>query len=306
MTAPVVRVILGPTASGKTALALALAQQLPVEIISVDSALVYRGMDIGTAKPSVAERSAVPHHLIDIVDPTGSYSAGQFVRDTLRLVDDITRRGRVPLLVGGTMLYLRALLVGLAELPQADATLRADIDAQFAERGVAAMHAELAQRDAVAAARIRPSDRQRIQRALELLALTGEPIEQLYAGQAAAPPLRASVLALVPGDRRRLHAAIDARFDAMVDAGLVDELRTLRQRHALNPAMPAMRCVGYRQAWAFLEGELDAASLRATGQAASRQLARRQLTWLRQLPIDRMLDPHQPQCVEQALQWALA
>ncbi len=236
---------MGPTASGKTPLALALARELPAEIISVDSAQVYRGMDVGTAKPSPSERGAAPHHLIDIIDPTQTYSAARFRTDALHLVNEIAARERVPLLVGGTMLYFKALREGLSELPES----------------------------------------QRIQRALEVFRISGKPMSQLL-GQAkpASLPFRLIELALVPSDRGALHRRIEERFDAMLKAGLVEELRALRERYALRTSLPSMRCVGYRQAWQFLEGEIDRDELRNRGIFATRQLAKRQLTWLRATP----------------------
>ncbi len=281
---PSVFALLGPTASGKSRLAMALALQHPIEIVSVDSAQVYRGMDIGTAKPSAAERAAVPHHLIDLVDPTERYSAGRFREDALRAVADILARGRIPLLVGGTMLYYRALASGLDALPAADSAVRAQIDAEAAQRGWPALHAELARVDPQAAARLQPGDAQRIQRALEVWHLTGRPISALQSGTPPALPFALRAFALVPEDRAALHERIAARFEAMLNAGLVDELRSLRKKFALHAQLPAMRAVGYRQAWRYLEGEISQAQLRETGIAATRQLAKRQLTWLRSLP----------------------
>jgi len=272
---------MGPTASGKSALAATLAGHFPVEIISVDSAQIYRGMDIGTAKPSVAERRSVPHHLIDIVDPTGSYSAAQFRNDAVRLIREITARGRIPLLVGGTMLYFKALREGLSELPESDAALRARIDAEAAERGWPALHAELSRVDPQSARRIAPGDTQRIQRALEVWRLTGKPLSTLQGMARAALPFSLKALALVPAEREPLHERIAARFDAMLKAGLVDELKALRERYRLTPGMPSMRAVGYRQVWQYLDGELDQAAMREQAIAATRQLAKRQLTWLR-------------------------
>ena len=277
-------VLLGPTASGKSGLALRLAAAFPLEIVSVDSAQVYRGMDVGTAKPSAAERRAVPHHLLDLVDPTEAYSAGRFREDAVRAVLDILARGGIPLLVGGTMLYYRALAHGLDALPAADPAVRAAIDAEAAARGWPALHAELAKADPRAAARIQPTDAQRIQRALEVLRVTGRPLSALQARAAAPLPFALRAFAIVPEDRAALHRRIAERFDAMLGAGLVEELRGLRGRYALDPGLPSMRCVGYRQAWRFLEGEIGADALRETGIAATRQLAKRQLTWLRGLP----------------------
>jgi len=302
--APQALALIGPTASGKTALALDLAERLGAEIISIDSASVYRGMDIGSAKPTPAERARVAHHLIDIADPHQAYSAGQFVRDAQAAVADIRARGRLPLLVGGTMLYVRSLLLGLAELPAADPALRAAIDTRISRDGLAAAHAELARRDPPSGARIQPADRQRIQRALELLELTGKPLDVLFREHARPPAVQARVLALLPGDRAVHHAAIDARFAAMLRAGLVDELRGLRARFALHADLPSMRSVGYRQAWDFLEGELDEAALLKAGQAASRQLAKRQMTWLRQLPHELAIDPQREDWQAAAMRWA--
>jgi tRNA dimethylallyltransferase len=287
---PAAILLMGPTASGKSALAAALAQHFPVEIVSVDSAQIYRGMDIGTAKPSVAERRSVPHHLIDIVDPTESYSAAQFRSDAVRLIREITARGRIPLLVGGTMLYFKALREGLSELPESDAALRARIDAEAAERGWPALHAELAEIDAPTAARLKPSDAQRIQRALEIYRVTGKPMSQLLGRTKSALPFRLLELALVPSDRAELHRRIESRFDAMLKRGLVEELRALRERHTLRPGLPSMRCVGYRQVWQHLEGEFGRNELRDRGIFATRQLAKRQLTWLRAMKTVRSFD----------------
>lgn len=272
---------MGPTACGKTELALCLAQTLPVEIISVDSALVFRGMDIGTAKPDLGQRARVPHHLIDILDPTQSYSAARFRYDALGLMAEITARGRLPLLVGGTMLYFKALKEGLDPLPQADARLRAEIDERAAEFGWPALHAELARLDPSTAARLQPTDAQRIQRALEVCLTSGRPMSELLGRARGALPYRLLEVALLPSDRSVLHRRIAARFDAMLAAGLVDEVRRLRATYPLHPGLPSMRCVGYRQAWDHLEGETDAATFRARAVAATRQLAKRQITWLK-------------------------
>jgi tRNA dimethylallyltransferase len=277
-------VLLGPTASGKSALAMRLAQSFPVEIVSVDSAQVYRGMDIGTAKPSAAERRAVPHHLIDLVDPTERYSAGRFRADAIRIAQEIVARNRVPLLVGGTMLYYRALASGLDALPEADPAIRAALDGEAAQKGWPALHQELAKVDPVAAARIKTGDAQRIQRALEVWRSTGRTLSSLQTAPAPALPFELKAFALVPEDRAGLHRRIAARFDAMLREGLVEELRDLRSRHALSADLPSMRAVGYRQAWEFLEGRITQAGLREKGIAATRQLAKRQLTWLRSLP----------------------
>lgn len=280
---PPALLLLGPTASGKTASALALARVLPIEIVSVDSALVYRDMDIGTAKPTPAEQAACPHHLIDILTPEESYSAARFRADALRLMEAISARGRIPLLAGGTMLYFKALYDGLSELPAADPELRAEIDAQAALHGWPALHAELARHDPDAAARLEPGDAQRIQRALEIVRVTGRPLAESYARRdMTAPPFRLLPIALAPSDRAVLHARIEQRFDAMLAAGLIDEVRSLRERYRLAPTMPSMRCVGYRQVWEFLDGRDDHATMRFKGIAATRQLAKRQLTWQRQ------------------------
>ena len=279
--------LMGPTASGKSALALELARHFPVEIVSVDSAQVYRGMDIGTAKPDAATRAQVPHHLLDLIDPTESYSAARFCDDALAAMHGIVARGRVPLLVGGTMLYFKALREGLSTLPPADAELRAKIVAQAVREGWPALHAELARVDRETAARLEPNDSQRIERALEIYRLSGEPMSALLARAHATEPARDAAfryvpIALLPGDRAALHERIAQRFDAMLAGGLVEELAQLRARYALAPEMPSMRCVGYRQAWQHLDGEYDRTELRERGIYATRQLAKRQLTWLRQ------------------------
>ena len=281
---PVAFVLLGPTASGKSSLALALAEKFPIEIVSLDSAQVYRGMDIGTAKPSAAERSAVPHHLIDLIEPTDAYSAGRFREDALRAVAQILQKGKIPLLAGGTMLYYRALAQGIDALPQAEPGLRAQLDARAARHGWPALHADLARVDPATAARLSPNDAQRIQRALEVWELSGKPISELQSGAAGELPFDLHAFALVPEDRAELHRRIAERFDAMLKAGLVEELRALRKKLDLRAALPSMRAVGYRQAWQFLEGEIGEKELRETGVAATRQLAKRQMTWLRSLP----------------------
>ncbi len=270
----------GPTAAGKTAVALGLARCCGLEIISVDSALVYRGMDIGTAKPSAAERAEVPHHLIDILDPTEAYSAAQFVADATRLAAGIRARGRLPLLVGGTMLYFKALREGLDAMPPADPALRRALDEQAARAGWPALHAELARVDPATAARLAPHDAQRIQRALEVFRLSGRPLSAWQQGPRQADAQAWPLLALEPQSRAWLHQRIADRFTAMLAAGLVDEVRTLRARGDLEPDLPSMRCVGYRQAWEALDrGDLQ--TLPERGIAATRQLAKRQLTWLR-------------------------
>jgi len=281
---PVV-LLMGPTASGKTGVALALAQQFPIEIVSVDSALIYRGMDIGTAKPSAAELAQAPHHLIDILDPAESYSAARFRADALRLIDEIHARGKLPVLTGGTMLYFKALREGLDALPQADAQVRAELDQQAQQLGWPAMHARLAAIDPPTAARLHPTDAQRIQRALEIFELTGQPMSALL--QTSRPmeqQHRYFPLALEPSDRAVLHARIEQRFDAMLMAGFLDEVQALRARGDLHTGLPSIRCVGYRQAWEYLDGECTREEMRAKAIAATRQLAKRQLTWLRSMP----------------------
>jgi tRNA dimethylallyltransferase len=300
VTAPPVLLLMGPTASGKSALALALAERLGGEIVTVDSAQVYCGMDIGTAKPAAADRARIPHHLLDIVDPTQPYSAAAFVRDAKACVAGIRARGRLPILCGGTMLYFKALTEGLSALPPADPEVRAELDRQAAEEGWPALHAELARVDPATASRLAPTDAQRIQRALEVHRLSGVPLSALQgkrespADEALGPTVP---IALLPPSRAELHAAIARRFQAMLDAGLVDELRRLRERHSLTPDLPSMRCVGYRQSWQYLEGAIDASQLRETGIAATRQLAKRQLTWLRSTPAT-AFDPTQEDLVD--------
>ena len=302
----------GPTASGKTAGALALAavlgkQGTPVEIISVDSALVYRGMDIGTAKPTPDELAAVPHHLIDIRDPLQAYSAAEFVQDATRLIAEIRARGALPLLVGGTMLYFKALLVGLDDMPAADAAVREAIEARARHEGWPALHAELARVDPATAARLFPNDSQRIQRALEVHAVSGRPLSDWQSGRThnpASPLQPRHLLSLEPADRAWLHRRIADRFDAMLADGLIDEVRHLRARGDLHPDLPSMRCVGYRQAWEALDraDPPDAATLadlRERGIAATRQLAKRQLTWLRSMPGRRTVACDAPDALAQ-------
>ncbi|MBP7132163.1 MAG: tRNA (adenosine(37)-N6)-dimethylallyltransferase MiaA [Aquabacterium sp.] len=285
-------ILAGPTACGKTAAALALAREVDLEIISVDSALIYRGMDIGTAKPTADELAQVPHHLIDILDPTESYSAARFVQDTHRLIAEIRARGRTPLLVGGTMLYIKALLEGLDELPPADPVIRAVLDAEMAERGSAALHADLAQVDPVTAARLAPGDTQRIQRALEVWRSTGRPLSAFHTRSSDQAPVHDAILvSLEPIDRAWLHQRIALRFEQMMAASFIDEVKRLRQRPDLHAGLPAIRCVGYRQVWEALDAGRDLdqpAVLREVvgqGIAATRQLAKRQITWLRSMPL---------------------
>lgn len=289
---PLVVSIMGPTASGKTAAALAIAEQIPSEIISVDSALVYREMNIGTAKPTDDERARVPHHLIDILDPLESYSVMQFREDTLRLSAEIITRGKLPLLVGGTMLYFKGLKDGLDVLPQADAALRAELDAEAALIGSPAMHAKLEKLDPATFARLKPNDSQRIQRALEIISLTGRPMSELLAQAPKSElPFNLLPIALEPSDRSVLHARIATRFDAMLhDGGLINEVKALRARGDLHLGLPSMRCVGYRQSWEYLDGDYGLPELREKGIVATRQLAKRQLTWLRSMPDRHVID----------------
>jgi len=291
---PVALALLGPTASGKSALALRLAERLELEIVSVDSGQVYRGMDIGTAKPSSAERRRAPHHLIDLLEPTESYSAGRFRADAIEAVGAILARGRLPLLVGGTMLYYRALAQGIDALPTADPALRAAIDREAKRGGWPALHAELARVDPPSARRLEPNDAQRIQRALEVYRATGKPLSEFHSAPRQPLPFALVSCALVPTDRALLHLRIAERLDRMLALGLVEELRALRRRHALDPSLPSMRSVGYRQAWGFLEGAYGAREMRDRALAATRQLAKRQLTWLRSMTFDAVLDPFEP------------
>lgn len=283
--------LLGPTVSGKSELALHLLQRFPLEIVSVDSAQVYRYMDIGTAKPGAGIRRAVPHHLIDIVSPTDAYSAGKFCEDALTSMREISSRQKIPLLVGGTMLYFRALREGLSGLPSAHAKLRAEIDSEAAVRGWPQMHRELAALDADTASRIDRNDSQRIQRALEVCRITGRPFSEMQREQTATTlPYQITALALFPNDRAQLHRRISARFARMLQAGLIDEVRWLRENFALRATLPAMRCVGYRQVWRYLEGEYGLTTLEEKAVAATRQLAKRQLTWLRAMRDVKLFD----------------
>ena len=294
----------GPTASGKTALAFKIFDRFPVELVSVDSAQVFIDMNVGTAKPDAATLARYPHHLINLLTPDQAYSAGQFLSDVRQRMAEISARGKIPLLVGGTMLYFKVLIEGIAELPKADPELRQAIEDEAALKGWPALHAELAARDPVGAARIDPQHSQRIQRALELVRLTGRTLDELFAENksdgAPTPPYRMLNLALYPEDRAALHAQIGQRFLQMLSAGLVDEVAALRDKYPLNPKLPSMRCVGYRQAWEFLNGIINRQELADQGIAATRQLAKRQLTWLRSLPFQR-LDPAAPSFCDDAL-----
>ena len=273
--------LMGPTASGKSKLAVQLAQALNGEIISVDSALVYRGMDIGTAKPTFDERAGIPHHLIDILDPSESFSTGQFKNTALALMAEICERGRIPILVGGTMLYFNALSNGLAELPEADAIIRAKLDDELITLGKDALHQRLAKLDPESAARIHPNDPQRIQRALEVYELTGKPLTAYFADVQQAIPYRVIKLIVAPTERKILHDIIASRFNLMLEQGFIEEVEALVNRGDLNVTMPSIRAVGYRQVWAYLHGEYDKATMIEKGIAATRQLAKRQFTWLR-------------------------
>lgn len=293
--------LVGPTGVGKTGAALALARELPLEVISIDSALVYRGMDIGTAKPTAEERAAVPHHLIDLLDPAESYNAAAFVRDALRCVAEVQSRGRLPLLVGGTMLYVKALREGLSELPASTPAVRAQLDAEARERGWPALHAELAQVDPSTAARLHATDAQRIQRALEVFRVSGRPLSDWHAHAPKAAGHDWPLISLETDDRAWLHQRLDARFDAMLAAGLLDEVRALRARGDLSLDRPSMRCVGYRQAWEALDAAdpPDMTTLRARAQAATRQLAKRQITWLRSMADRVPVEARAPDALEQ-------
>lgn len=322
--------LMGPTASGKTALAIEICQRLPCDIISVDSAMIYRGMDIGTAKPSLRELERAPHRLIDICDPADIYSAADFRSDALGEMAAITAAGRIPLLVGGTMMYFKALLHGLSDMPSADSGIRRDLEKQALEEGWGALHSELERMDPVAAGLIHRNNRQRLVRALEVIRLTGQPISTLWSGQSGgdatavggagekledytyftrwqadeAPSLPYTVtqIAVAPSSRRVLHDSINRRFRAMLDAGLLDEVRALMARGDLHSDLPSMRCVGYRQAWSFLSGSYDHSTLVDKGAAATRQLAKRQLTWLRKWPGLDWLDSDNGPMADAALQ----
>jgi len=284
MSSPLPKIItlMGPTASGKTDLAIFLTEHFPVDIISVDSALVYRGLDIGSAKPSAEELAKAPHRLLDVVDPTEPYSAARFRKDALKEIDDIIKAGRIPLLVGGTMLYFRALLEGLSKLPESDEVTRKKIEQQAKEMGWEKMHERLAKVDTEAAARIHPNDPQRISRALEVYEMTGKAMSQLQKEQKAEPlPYQVLKLALIPSDRTVLHQRIEKRFALMLEQGLIEEVKALRERGDLHEDLPAMRAVGYRQVWDYLESRIDYTEMKERGVIATRQLAKRQLTWLR-------------------------
>jgi len=282
MSLPAAICLMGPTASGKTELSVQLAQKIDAEIISVDSALVFKGMDIGTAKPTVEERQGIPHHLIDILDPSEFYSTGQFRKSALELMDDISRRGKIPILTGGTMLYFNSLFNGLAELPEADTEIRKQLDIDFSELGKKAMHDRLHAIDPESAKRIHPNDPQRVQRALEVYQISGKPITQFFKeAQQNTIPFKTIKLIVAPENRKLLHEKIAQRFNLMVEKGLLDEVKALYNRGDLNVDLPAIRAVGYRQTWSYLEGEYDLDTLIEKGIIATRQLAKRQFTWLR-------------------------
>lgn len=291
--------LMGPTASGKTDLAIELSERLNGEIVSVDSALIYRGMDIGTAKPDRDTLQRYPHHLVDICDPAESYSAGQFCKDALNVIESILAKGKVPILVGGTMMYFKSLLRGIAVLPQADENIRAQILAEAAQEGWLKLHQQLQQIDAASAAKINPNDQQRIQRALEVFHLTGKPLSQLLAEQAAVSlPCQFHSFALMTDDRAWLHQRIALRFDLMLKQGFEQEVRALYQRGDLHADMPSIRCVGYRQMWGYLDGEYGFDEMRDKGIAATRQLAKRQITWLRSWPDLNLVDAKQKQMAD--------
>lgn len=290
--------IAGPTASGKSGLALRLAELMPAELISVDSAQVYRGFDIGSAKPSHALRERIPHHLLDIRDPEDTYNAGEFVTDALQAIEAIRARGRLPILVGGTMLYFNALIRGIAKLPTADPDIRRDIDAEALVRGWPALHGDLTLVDSVAAAKIHPNDAQRIQRALEVYRSTGRPISEWQRETQARHAWRFSRIALVPTDRAWLHERIEQRFQQMMQEGFLEEVRALRARSSLAPEAPSLRAVGYRQLWSHLAGEIDLPTAVARAVVATRQLAKRQLTWIHADPDWEGLDPQQEELLE--------
>ena len=292
---------MGPTASGKTALAVQLADLLNGEIISVDSALVYKGMDIGTAKPTAEERRGIPHHLIDILDPSQAFSTGQFRTQALALMADISGRGKIPILVGGTFLYFKALSGGLADLPEANPLIRTQLEADLAQLGKMALHQKLAQIDPEAAARIHPNDPQRVQRALEVFAISGQPISSFFKATSADLPYHITKIAVSPSDRKILHGIIAQRFQAMLDNGLIDEVEKLFNRGDLHEKMPAIRAVGYRQIWAYIQGETDKATMTEQAIAATRQLAKRQFTWLRKETDVLMLETGAADLLQQVL-----
>ena len=302
---PAAILLMGPTASGKTKLSVAMAQVLNAEIISVDSALVFKGMDIGTAKPTEAERGGIVHHLIDILDPSEAFSTGQFRNRALELMADITARGKLPILAGGTMLYFSALTQGLAQLPEADPEIRQRLEQQLQEIGKQAMHQRLAAVDPVAAARIHMNDPQRVQRALEVYEISGKPLTSFFhADEGEDLPYAYTKIIIEPRQRQSLHNKIAERFQLMLAQGLIDEVEALRQRGDLDESMPSIRCVGYRQVWSYLNGEYDFAAMQEKGIAATRQLAKRQLTWLRKEQPDLHLFSEDDDLLQQVLNYA--
>ena len=312
---PPILCIVGPTGAGKTYLAMSLAEYaktigLTVELISMDSALVYRGLDIGSAKPSKAEQAAVQHHLIDILEPTDSYSAARFANDAKRLCEEIAARGNIPVVVGGTMLYWRAWAHGLSSLPPADPKIRARLDAQGKALGWPAMHSELAKVDPITAARLEPNDSQRVQRALEVYEITGKPMSKLLAAspsedgrEGSTIPEWIDLVSLEPSDRSRLHQNLEKRFDEMLVGGLIEEVEVLRKNLGLHANLPAIRSVGYRQVWEYLDGKVDRAEMRYKALAATRQLGKRQLTWLRAIAGRNTFDPFHPNELQAALEY---
>jgi len=312
---PPILCIVGPTGAGKTYLAMSLAEYaktigLTVELISMDSALVYRGLDIGSAKPSKAEQAAVQHHLIDILEPTDSYSAARFANDAKRLCEEIAARGNIPVVVGGTMLYWRAWAHGLSSLPPADPKIRARLDAQGKALGWPAMHSELAKVDPITAARLEPNDSQRVQRALEVYEITGKPMSKLLAAspsedgrEGSTIPEWIDLVSLEPSDRSRLHQNLEKRFDEMLVGGLIEEVGVLRKNLGLHANLPAIRSVGYRQVWEYLDGKVDRAEMRYKALAATRQLGKRQLTWLRAIAGRNTFDPFHPNELQAALEY---
>jgi len=302
---PPVLCLAGPTASGKSAASHAIAKVLPIEIINVDSATIYRGMDIGTAKPDAQAQKEIPHHLLDILDPSESYSAARFRTDAIACIQEIRARGHVPLLVGGTMLYFKVLREGIDALPLADEQWRVRLQARVAEHGWPALHAELARVDPETAARLAPNDSQRIGRALEVYEVTGQPLSSLFRepDQRVDAGIPTFLVSLEPSDRQALHTRIENRFDEMLAAGFVDEVRRLQARGDLHAGLPSVRCVGYRQLWDFVQGQCSLALAREKAIAATRQLAKRQLTWLRSMPDRQVVDCLDPDAINQVLRW---